>query len=301
MRKVRREDGLALHLVVCDELAFYLTLPDKRQRQEFAELLRDLVARGRAAGVIVCAAKQKPGTDVVPSALRDLFGFRLALRCNMPQASDTILGQGWATAGADASTIPGGQRGVGYLWSPADIGRLLAAARALRPPLRAATFEALFGLLAVTGMRVGEAVALARADVDPDDGVITIRAQIAKLERTRLIPLHPTTTDALRRYAAERERLCPRPRSTAFFLSRTGTALDRSSVAKTLRQITTALGLRSQTVRPRAQDLRHTFAVRTLIDWQRSGQVARASPRSPPTSGTSAPPRPTGTCRRPRS
>ena len=51
----------------------------------------------------------------MPTALRDLFGFRLALRCNTPQASDTILGQGWATAGADASTIPGGQRGVGYL------------------------------------------------------------------------------------------------------------------------------------------------------------------------------------------
>jgi DNA segregation ATPase FtsK/SpoIIIE, S-DNA-T family len=110
---VRREGGLPLHLVVCDELAFYLTLPDKKQRQEFAELLRDLVARGRAAGVIVCAATQKPGADVVPTALRDLFGFRLALRCSTPQASDTILGQGWATA--DAATIPGGQRGVGYL------------------------------------------------------------------------------------------------------------------------------------------------------------------------------------------
>jgi hypothetical protein len=114
-RKVEHEDGLPLHLVVCDELAFYLTLPDKSQRQEFAELLRDLVARGRAAGVIVCAATQKPGADVVPTALRDLFGFRLALRCSTPQASDTILGQGWANAGADASTIPGGQRGVGYL------------------------------------------------------------------------------------------------------------------------------------------------------------------------------------------
>jgi hypothetical protein len=114
-RKVQREDGLPLHLVVCDELAFYLTLPEKRHRQEFAELLRDLVARGRAAGVIVCAATQKPGSDVVPTALRDLFGFRFALRCSTPQASDTILGQGWATAGADASTIPGRQRGVGFL------------------------------------------------------------------------------------------------------------------------------------------------------------------------------------------
>jgi DNA segregation ATPase FtsK/SpoIIIE, S-DNA-T family len=115
LRKVRREDGLPLHVVVCDELAFYLSVADRRQRQEFGELLRDLVARGRAAGVIVIAATQKPGSDVVPTALRDLFGFRLALRCNTPQASDTILGQGWASSGFDASTIPGSQRGVGYL------------------------------------------------------------------------------------------------------------------------------------------------------------------------------------------
>jgi hypothetical protein len=115
LRKVRREDELPLHLVVCDELAFYLSLPDRKQRQVFAELLRDLVARGRAAGVIVVAATQKPGADVVPTALRDLFGFRLALRCNTPQASDTILGQGWASAGYDASTVAGGQRGVGLL------------------------------------------------------------------------------------------------------------------------------------------------------------------------------------------
>jgi hypothetical protein len=115
LRKVRRDDGLSLHLVVVDELAFYLTLPDRKQRQELTELLRDLVARGRAAGVIVVCATQKPGADVVPSSLRDLFGFRLALRCNTPQASDTILGQGWASAGWDASTVPGAQRGVGLL------------------------------------------------------------------------------------------------------------------------------------------------------------------------------------------
>lgn len=114
-RKITPGDGLALHLVVCDELAFYLAAEDRKQRTEFAELLRDLVARGRAAGVIVCAATQKPASDVVPSALRDLFGFRLALRCNTPQASDTILGQGWASAGYSAATISPGQRGVGYL------------------------------------------------------------------------------------------------------------------------------------------------------------------------------------------
>jgi hypothetical protein len=114
-RKIGRGDGLVLHVVACDELAFYLTAEDRKQRVEFAELLRDLVARGRAAGVIVVAATQKPAADVVPSALRDLFGFRLALRCNTPQASDTILGQGWASAGYSAATIAPGQRGVGYL------------------------------------------------------------------------------------------------------------------------------------------------------------------------------------------
>jgi hypothetical protein len=114
-RKVTREDGLPLHLVACDELAFYLGSEDRKKQREFAELLRDLVARGRAAGLIVCAATQKPASDVVPSALRDLFGFRLALRCNTPQASDTILGQGWATLGHNAASIAPGQRGVGLL------------------------------------------------------------------------------------------------------------------------------------------------------------------------------------------
>jgi len=80
-----------------------------------------------------------------------------------------------------------------YLWSPQDISRLLHGARGLRPPLKAASYEALFGLLAVSGMRLGEAIALKPGDVDLDQGVITIRKQIAKLERARLVPLHPTT------------------------------------------------------------------------------------------------------------
>jgi integrase/recombinase XerD len=156
-----------------------------------------------------------------------------------------------------------------YLWSQQDIGRLLAGARALRPALRAATHEAIFGLLASSGMRIGEVVGLQRGDVDLDAGVITIRE--AKFDRSRLVPLHPTVTEALSRYVAERDRLCPRPRSTAFFLSSIGTALDRSGVGKTLRQITTTMGIRTETVRPRVHDLRHSFAVRTLIEWQRCG------------------------------
>lgn len=157
-----------------------------------------------------------------------------------------------------------------YLWSPADIRRLLEGCRQLRPPLRAATYHALFGLLATSGMRVGEAVALDRDDIDLDTGVITIRQ--AKHDRWRLVPLHPSTTEALRRYASERTRRCPRPHSGTFFVSSTGNGgLDRSSVAKTLRTITTDMGTRTATVHPRTHDLRHSLAVRTLIDWMTDG------------------------------
>lgn len=115
LRKITREAGMPVHVVACDELAFYLAGEDRKQRARFTELLRDLVARGRAAGVVVIAATQKPSADVVPSALRDLFGFRLALRCTTPQASDTILGQGWASQGHNAATISPSDRGVGFL------------------------------------------------------------------------------------------------------------------------------------------------------------------------------------------
>jgi integrase/recombinase XerD len=169
------------------------------------------------------------------------------------------------------------QRPIPYLWSQHDISRLLDAARALRPPLKAASHEALFGLLAVTGMRLGEALALEPGDVDLKTGVITIRAHSAKLERARLVPLHPTTIQALDRYVDTRARLCPEPRSNTFLLSSIGTSLDRSAVAKTLRELTTLLGLRTDTVHPTAHQLRHSFAVRTLIDLaalRRSGRRA---------------------------
>ena len=163
------------------------------------------------------------------------------------------------------------QRPTPYLWSGEEISRLLAATRELRPPLKAASYEALFGLLAVTGMRVGEAIALQVDDVDLHDGVVTIREQTAKLDRARLVPLHATAVKALAAYLQARQRLCPEPSASAFFLSSVGTAIDRSAVSKTLRKLTIALGLRTETVHPRAHDLRHSFAVSTLVGWQRAG------------------------------
>jgi len=168
------------------------------------------------------------------------------------------------------------RRPTPYLWSEEEICRLLEAARMLRPPIRAASYEALLGLLAVSGMRVGEAIALEREDVDLTTGVITIAD--AKLGRQRLVPLHPSATDALRSYAQERDRLCPRPRSEAFLLSSVGTALDYSCVFRAFVKLTTAVGLRTPTARPRMHDLRHRFAVETLIRLQRSGEVAGRMP-----------------------
>jgi DNA segregation ATPase FtsK/SpoIIIE-like protein len=107
---------MQLLVLAIDELAFYLNAPDRKQAQEFAGLLRDLLQRGRAAGIIVLAATQKPSHDIIPTSIRDLFSSRWALRCTTPQASDTILGQGWAAAGFSAATIDAANRGVGFLW-----------------------------------------------------------------------------------------------------------------------------------------------------------------------------------------
>jgi integrase/recombinase XerD len=101
--------------------------------------------------------------------------------------------------------------------------------------------------------------------------VITIRH--AKFDRPRIVPLHPTATAALRHYAIQRDRLCPQPHADAFLVSSRGTPLNRSQADKALRQITTTLGIRTATVHPRAHDLRHSFAVHTLIRWMREGVI----------------------------
>jgi hypothetical protein len=115
VRKVSPGDGLGLHVVAIDELALYVAGVDKKLASRFSELLRDLVARGRAAGIIVLAATQKPSIDIVPSALRDLFGFRWALRCATREASDTVLGSGWSSQGYSAADVDPARRGIGLL------------------------------------------------------------------------------------------------------------------------------------------------------------------------------------------
>jgi integrase/recombinase XerD len=161
------------------------------------------------------------------------------------------------------------QRPTPYVYSTTEISDLLQATRTLRPPLRAATHETLFGLLAASGMRVGEAIGLTRSDVDLSAGVITIRHP--KFDRARLVPLHPSVTDALHAYAVRRDRMCPTPTADRFFVSSVGTALNHSRVRQTFAQISTATGLRTATCRPRIHDLRHSLVVNVVIGWQRDG------------------------------
>ncbi len=161
------------------------------------------------------------------------------------------------------------RRPTPYLWSDEAIGRLLAATRQLQPPPRAATCTTVFGLLAVAGLRLGEALGLARADVDLTAGVLRIAE--AKFGRARLVPLHPSATEALRAYAADRDRWCPTPRSATFFLSTAGTTPSTDAVRHAFIEVTIALGLRTATSRPRLHDLRHSFAVRTLLAGHRDG------------------------------
>jgi DNA segregation ATPase FtsK/SpoIIIE-like protein len=124
-RKMTADDLEGLHVLVIDELAFYLRGGQKSLRDQFGELLRDLVSRGRAAGIIVIATTQKPSHEIVPTWIRDLFSFRLAMRCTSSDSSDTILGQGWASQGYSAATIDPSMRGVGYLLAEGGVPTLV--------------------------------------------------------------------------------------------------------------------------------------------------------------------------------
>jgi integrase len=167
------------------------------------------------------------------------------------------------------------QRAVPYLYTEPEIRSLMTATDRLRGQLRRTTYRTLFGLLAVTGMRVGEAIALDRTDLDPATGVITIRQ--AKHGRTRELPLHPSTVTALDGYLRVRDAHFNAHVSDALFISPAGTRLIYCNVHATFRQLRTDAGLMGIAARPpRIHDLRHRYAVQTLLDWYRDGVDVQA-------------------------
>lgn len=165
------------------------------------------------------------------------------------------------------------QRAQPYIYSDEQILALIREAAALAPAagLRPHTYSMLFGLLAVTGMRIGEIVALDRDDVDLQHGVLTVRK--GKFNKTRIIPVHESTQRKLSAYTHRRDKLVPVPSSDSFFLSDRGTRLGVCIVRHTFIRASRLIGLRKVTDShgPRLHDLRHTFAVTTLINWYRSG------------------------------
>lgn len=162
------------------------------------------------------------------------------------------------------------QRRAPHIYSPEEITGLLDAAGTLRPRLRAVTYQALLGLLAATGMRVGEAVRLTGADVDLDTGVLRVRH--AKFDRERLVPLHPSATAAVAEFISHRDRLAPVERADTLFVTTIGTPLSSKLVGATFGSLLGAAGLPTTPgQRPRVRDLRHSFVVHTLIGWQRDG------------------------------
>jgi integrase len=163
------------------------------------------------------------------------------------------------------------RRAVPYLYSDADVLALFTQAERLRTPLRRATIQTFVGLMAVTGMRGGEVVGLDDDDFDPTNGVVHVHH--AKLGKSRLVPLHPSTVTAVEDYRTHRDRVFPSPLSPALLVSSAGTRLNYIGVGQTFFKLVRRAGLdtRSASCRARPHDLRHTFAVRTLLEWYRDG------------------------------
>jgi integrase len=172
-----------------------------------------------------------------------------------------------------AGILPRLKRAKPYVYSDAEIDALLAAALALPPAggLRRWTYHCLFGLIAVTGMRLSEAIGLQRDDVDLDNGVLTVRQ--TKFGKSRLVPLHPTTRAALRSYAARRDAHLGSRCGPHFLVAERGGRLLHQYVHRVFWRLSRETGLRrpGDHSGPRVHDFRHRFAIRTLLGWYRQG------------------------------
>lgn len=163
-----------------------------------------------------------------------------------------------------------------YLYTRQEIGALMTAAGDLAPAFRGRTWQALIGLLAVTGMRQGEACRLARGDVDLAAGTVTIRD--SKFGKSRMVFLHRSAVTALRAYDQARDREFPAPEADAFLLNTRGRPLDGPNLPATFRPLLAAAGIAAGPGQraPRLHDLRHAFTVTTMLDWYRDGRDVQA-------------------------
>ena len=161
------------------------------------------------------------------------------------------------------------RRTIPYLYSEAQIASLMAAAHGIASPLKAAGYETLIGLLSVTGMRIGEAVALDRGDVELSEGRLTVRH--GKNGRSREVALHPSTVTALTSYARVRDELCLHPKAPSFLVTTTGMRMNKGTIWHEFDRLRRASGLDRETLghRVRVHDIRHSFVLRVLLGWYR--------------------------------
>lgn len=258
--------ALADYLAIRRSLGYKLTRPEKLLGQ-FITYLED-------AGAATVTADHALAWAILPGGDANWHAHRLSVVRGFAAYLRTIDPSAQVPPAGLIPSRP--RRATPYLYSGADITALIAAAASLRFRLRVATYQVLIGLLAVTGMRVGEAIRLDRADVDLAGGVLTVRQ--AKFGKTRLLPLHPTTVTALRGYLRLRDRLHPQPTTPAVFISPAGTRLLYCNVHATWKLLVASAGLkaRSAACRPRIHDIRHSFAVASLLDAYAAGRDGQA-------------------------
>ena len=165
-----------------------------------------------------------------------------------------------------------------YFYCDREVDQLIEAAQKIPSPkgLRAATYSTLFGLLAVTGMRLGEALGLDRQDVDLEQDLLKVRQ--AKFNKSRWVPVHPTTREKLQQYRRLRDQIFPHPKSPCFLLSEQGTRLTGWGVRRWFIRLSYQIGLRQPTDHhgPRIHDLRHRFVIQTLRNWYRTNKDIEA-------------------------
>ena len=168
-------------------------------------------------------------------------------------------------------------RATPFLYTEDQVLAMMTAARSFRSPVRQATFETIVGLLWATGMRIGEALRLDVGEVDLAHGVLTVRD--SKFGKTRELPLHPSTTAALAAYARRRARWFPAGTADTFFVSAAGTRVLYCNFHLGFKELVQRAGItaRFRSCRPRPHDLRHAYAVRTLIGWYRDSVDVEAN------------------------
>jgi integrase/recombinase XerD len=189
----------------------------------------------------------------------------------------------WSAFDAASEVPPHGmlpfraRRATPYLYSDAEIQQLLQAARNMPAQfkLQPVTYHCLLGLLAVTGLRISEALHLESRDVNWTEGLLTIRS--SKFGKSRLVPLHPTVKDVLAAYATRRNQVFADRPQAVFFPSKTGARLDAGQVRRVFYRLSRQIGIRGASASrgPRLHDFRHRYAVETLLRWYRAGEDIR--------------------------